>query len=369
MPKVSVIIPVYNVEEYLPECLDSVVNQTLKDIEIICVDDGSTDNSLEILKEYAKKDPRIKVLTQKNQGAGAARNKGLKVAEGEYLYFIDGDDYIEPEALKKVYDRITETNAEICVFKNGVYQQTTDTLEPCNWEHLIQNIPNKQTFNKYDIPTVFFQFCNIPAWSKFYRTSFIRKNNLKFQNLKTCNDVYFNYMSLVSAKSITFLNETLLVWRTGHSNTTASRNKYTYCILKAFQAIKNNMKKNDFKLLSDSFYKGAKGCFRYEIGRIDESKKKDYWILKLYKFLPEQYWTKQAFDTKKKQINMIKNFVQKIFSIKNDTKHKIINVVGIKIKIKSQKLVYKTKIDKLEKRVKRLEEKLKEKEEKCQKLA
>ena len=92
-PKVSVIIPVYNVEEYLRECLDSIVKQTLREIEIICVDDGSTDNSLEILKEYAKKDNRITVITQKNLHAGVARNAGLAVAKGEYLSFLDSDDF------------------------------------------------------------------------------------------------------------------------------------------------------------------------------------------------------------------------------------------------------------------------------------
>jgi glycosyltransferase involved in cell wall biosynthesis len=99
MPKVSVIIPVYNVEAYLRQCLDSVVNQTLKDIEMICVDDGSTDSSAEILKEYAKKDERIRVLTQSNSGAGAARNAGLVSAKGKWLYFLDGDDFIDEHCL------------------------------------------------------------------------------------------------------------------------------------------------------------------------------------------------------------------------------------------------------------------------------
>lgn len=92
--KVSVILPVYNVSEYLRQCMDSIVGQTLKDIEIICVDDGSTDDSLEILKEYEAKDKRVKVIEQKNAGAGAARNNGLAIATGEYLSFLDSDDFL-----------------------------------------------------------------------------------------------------------------------------------------------------------------------------------------------------------------------------------------------------------------------------------
>ena len=99
MPKVSVIIPIYNAAEFLGECLDSVLAQTLTDIEVICVNDGSPDNSLEILREYEKKDSRIKIIDQKNQGAGAARNHGMSVARGEYLSFLDSDDFFDRDML------------------------------------------------------------------------------------------------------------------------------------------------------------------------------------------------------------------------------------------------------------------------------
>ena len=102
MPKVSVIIPVYNVEAYLRKCLDSVVNQTLKDIEIICVDDGSTDGSAAILEEYAAKDVRIKIIKQENAGVNVARKEGLKLATGEWITFCDADDWIEPDAIEKM---------------------------------------------------------------------------------------------------------------------------------------------------------------------------------------------------------------------------------------------------------------------------
>ena len=95
MPKISVIVPIFNVEKYLKECLESIINQTFKDIEIICINDGSTDNSLDILNQYAEKDNRIKVITQSNQGLSAARNTGIKYANGEYISFIDSDDYID----------------------------------------------------------------------------------------------------------------------------------------------------------------------------------------------------------------------------------------------------------------------------------
>lgn len=113
-PKVSVIIPVYNVEEYLRQCLDSVINQTLKEIEIICVDDGSTDSSLEILKEYAAKDHRITVITQQNNGAAIARNIGLYNINANYIGFIDADDYIDLDFYEKLLNNGYKNECRHC---------------------------------------------------------------------------------------------------------------------------------------------------------------------------------------------------------------------------------------------------------------
>uniref|UniRef100_UPI003864C4B3 glycosyltransferase family 2 protein n=1 Tax=Methanobrevibacter sp. TaxID=66852 RepID=UPI003864C4B3 len=117
MCDVSVIIPVYNVEKYLKECLDSVCNQTLANIEIICVNDGSTDNSLAILNEYAQKDGRIKIISQENQGLGAARNRGLEDASADYVYFLDSDDYIELTTLEKLFNNAVSNSSDVVLFK------------------------------------------------------------------------------------------------------------------------------------------------------------------------------------------------------------------------------------------------------------
>ena len=121
MVKVSVIIPVFNVEDYLKQCLDSVVHQTLKDIEIICVNDSSTDKSLDILEEYAKTDWRIRVITQPNAGAGAARNKGMDVATGKYLAFLDSDDFFELNMLEKAYEMAEDEQSDLVVYKSDQY--------------------------------------------------------------------------------------------------------------------------------------------------------------------------------------------------------------------------------------------------------
>ena len=120
MPKVSIIVPVYNVEKYLCQCLESLVHQTLTDIEIICVNDGSTDNSLGILNKYAQLDSRIKVFSQKNQGVSSARNLGLEKVNGEYITFVDSDDWIELNACEILYNTAQERNTDIllCSYYN-----------------------------------------------------------------------------------------------------------------------------------------------------------------------------------------------------------------------------------------------------------
>lgn len=150
-PKVSVIIPVYNTEKYLRECLDSVVNQTLQDIEIICVDDESTDRSLEILREYQAKDKRITVLKQEKSNAGAARNLGLSIATGEYLSFLDSDDYYDLAMLEHMYACAKNRNADIVVCNIKVYYEDSGETVPVNWHIRKELLPTKTVFSFCDL--------------------------------------------------------------------------------------------------------------------------------------------------------------------------------------------------------------------------
>lgn len=115
MTKLSIIVPVYNVEKYLPKCLESLIKQTLKDIEIICVNDGSMDNSLAILKEFASKDSRIKIIDNQHQGVAKTRNTGIEQSTGEYIGFVDSDDYIDIDFFEKLYNSATKSNSDIAI--------------------------------------------------------------------------------------------------------------------------------------------------------------------------------------------------------------------------------------------------------------
>ncbi len=208
-PLVTIIVPVYNAERYLRQSMDSMLNQTLSDFELICVDDGSDDTSLEILNEYAAKDSRITVIQQQNQYAGVARNNGMKHAKGEYLCFFDSDDFVEPDMLEKMYGRAKETDSDLVVCDTWIYKNLKQRDEEAEGYLLTQYLPEKEVFNRDDIPMYIFNFVSPVPWNKMFKRSFVEKEGLQFQNSKTSNDVFFVRMAQVLARRISCVNERL----------------------------------------------------------------------------------------------------------------------------------------------------------------
>lgn len=213
VPCVSVIIPVYNSEDYLKQCLDSIVSQTLENIEIICVDDGSTDCSVDILREYAQNDARIQIIEQSNQHAGVARNNGMKVAAGEYLAFWDSDDYFELTALEKMYRQCKSDDADLCVCGASRIIGNVDTPVRESFYLRKKLIPESVPFNRNDIPDHILTFTNAAPWNKLYRRSFVEENDIRFSTAANSEDVYFVEVALCLAHSITIVDESLVVYR------------------------------------------------------------------------------------------------------------------------------------------------------------
>jgi len=309
VPKVSVIIPVYNAEMYLRQCLDSVVNQTLSNLEIICIDDGSTDNSPSILDKYAQNDSRIKILQKEHTNAGDTRNLGLEHATGDYVYFLDADDFLETDALQKLCKRAAETDSDIVVFQNKILNQKSNIFSPCDWAESFIKINNYSVFNKNCFNKDFFNFCNIPAWTKFYRRSFLLKNHIEFQGIETCNDVYFNILSLSLAEKITAIPEELIIHRIGHSCLTADRFKHIECILAAFKKTKQELKKRKiFKEAEQPFYVKFNQMFNYELRQISDAKMNNKWKRKLLKNIPNKYKNSNTKRNKTIIIKLLEKF-------------------------------------------------------------
>lgn len=174
MIKVSVIIPVYNVEKYLDECLKSIINQSLKDIEIICINDGSTDNSLAILEAYEKRDSRIRIISQENAGLSCARNKGLSLSNGKYIYFMDSDDILEESALEELYELSEKENLDLTIFKmiNFDDDSRKEYSSPYYEMYFLRHVSNR-VFNYEDVNSSLLEI-SVTMGGKFFKHDLIR---------------------------------------------------------------------------------------------------------------------------------------------------------------------------------------------------
>ena len=209
--KVSVIIPVYNAGDFLRPALDSVIAQTLREIEIICVDDGSTDGSLDVLKEYQKADERIRIVTETNAGPALARNNGIRRARGEYIAFLDADDFYEQEMLEKMYESAKKDDLDIVITDYDVYnghKREFTKAAPAEHEEIFNG---GAVTSKNEHPDSIFSSTNGAAWNKLFRTSFIIEKNLQFlTEVKMYEDVYFVITALAFAGRVGKINKILL---------------------------------------------------------------------------------------------------------------------------------------------------------------
>ena len=220
MTKVSVVMPIYNVEDYLKDSLYGLLNQSLEDIEIICVNDGSTDNSSEILNDFSQTDSRVKVIDQENSGAGIARNKGMKMAQGEYIHFIDADDIVTMDMLEKLYDNAIRNDSDFVVFKVARFdEKNVNYKHPIfNLEKVFPNVDfNNFSFSHSDIKMNVLNYSFAP-WTKFYKREFLEKNNLEFPDISSYNDVLIHVKSMLKASKISFVPEFLYFYRLDNAN-------------------------------------------------------------------------------------------------------------------------------------------------------
>ncbi len=227
--KISIVVPVCNVERYLGECLDSILKQTYKNFEAICVNDGSTDNSLDILRSYEKKDSRIKVITKKNSGYGNTMNVGMDAARGEYTCIIESDDYVDAHMLERLLDTIEQYDADIVksdhyIFstKNGKNKSLFQAVCPSEYYNRV--------LNASICPEIFtFTMMN---WTGIYRTSFLRENNIKHNETPGAsfqdNGFWFQVISM--AKKVVFINEAFYYYRQDNPNSSINNKKKVYCI-------------------------------------------------------------------------------------------------------------------------------------------
>ena len=340
MVKVSIIVPVYNVEKYLSKCLESLINQTLKDIEVICVNDGSTDNSLCILKEYANKDSRIKIIDKQNEGVSVARNTGIEVATGEYLMFVDSDDYLVENACEKALNTIEHNNSDICIFGHYdlvdgnkiISHKTNDLIK-------IKDLNVKENLVEY----------SIYIWDKIYRTEFIKSNQIKFPlGLKTAEDVIFCLLCLFNEAKYATLAEPLYVYRIDtNSNSATSNVQNIKNDIKAFETLYNLQifKEQPLSLQLQVVNRFCGGCLYYYERFKDSNKSALKQDIKSFLNFVNAIFSPKDLMKFKNYRNLrflnIRNLIHSIFSLTNssDRKHKIFRLEVFKITLKREGVV------------------------------
>ncbi len=271
LPIVSVIVPAYNSEAFIGECLASVCEQTLSDIEVIVVDNGSTDGTAKVAHDYAAADERIRVFQQENQFAGVARNNGMRVAEGEYLYFLDSDDYIEPCCLELMVQSAELTSSDVVVCRSISIDNNTGERVPL--DYACNGVEYGIGFKPEEISSHIFQsFVGWP-WDKLFRSSAIREMGLEYQALRTSNDALFVFLGLLEAETISCVDASLVCHRVNNSASLENtRSKSWECAVDAARAIREQLVARD--LLAEygtSFSRWLSYFLRWNFVTIDPS--------------------------------------------------------------------------------------------------
>lgn len=241
VPDISVIIPTYNAELYIGECLQSLISQTFTYFEVICVDDGSTDKTTDLIKEYADKDSRISLYEMPHCGlAGNMRNEGIERARGEYLLFLDADDFFEPEMLEHSLRKIREDDADICLFDARLYNDTSKKYKKIDYIIQKEYIPATVPFEGKSCPYIFNITAGCP-WSKLIRKKLVDEHHLRFMGLQRSNDVYFVFLALALASRITILEEVFVNYRQSGTSLQANNAKTPLDWYKAMKALKESL--------------------------------------------------------------------------------------------------------------------------------
>ena len=339
MTLISVIIPVHNVEKYLPRCLDSVINQTYKDIEIICINDGSTDNSLKVLNEYAQNDNRIKIINREHSGPSASRNAGIKVSKGEYIIFVDSDDWIENNLAELALDKISKNNADIVIYGHNRVEGNKITPHDFSLE-ILKYYENK------NILIAELASINHCIWDKMIRKKFLTDNNILFPAEITQNeDGIFNLICLYHNPKYCCLPYTLYNYLSVRKDSIMNnflriiKNDILSCKYFITTDIYKNASEEYKVIVLNKFLKNL--LFNYK-----QKKYKFYKLIYIYqlnqfmkylsKNLDKNLLNATEYPTIQKIFSFKKYFFEHLFSVKNENnayiKRKCITICFVKLK-------------------------------------
>lgn len=252
-PPLSVILTIFNMGSCLEECLLSIQNQTFENYELICIDDGSTDNSSEILSRLSKSDDRIRVITQDNCGVSASRNRGIAEASGTYTMILDADDLFEETLFECMISQAQTTQADVVVCRSCEYDNQTKQETSIDWTIRERFLPGKEVFSPLELKgCVFTAFMGWP-WDKIYLTQFIQEEKLSFPLIENSEDLVFVYLALVKSRRISIVDQVLIKHRVNReASLSNSRERFPRCFYESLVILKKELQKDrdvwiDFK--------------------------------------------------------------------------------------------------------------------------
>ena len=267
MIKVSILVPTYGAEDFIEECLDSLINQTLKEIEIICINDGSPDKSLDIIKRYAKQDKRIKIIDKKNTGYGDSMNKGLAAAKGEYIGIVEPDDFIELDAFETLYNIAKKEGAE--VVKSNFFEYYGEIKKDKN----VTDMFGKKEIGKIIDPRKNKSIFYLPPsiWAAIYKRSFLEKNKINFLPTPGASfqDTGFNFKVWASARRVFFVKQAFLHYRSDNSNSSVKDSKKVDCVQTEYESIEKFLSDNGLlEELGPTMFTAKTGGFIWNLHRL-----------------------------------------------------------------------------------------------------
>lgn len=286
--KVSVIIPIYNVEKYLRQCLESIIVQTLQDIEIICVNDGSTDASSKILQEYRFKDERIKIINKENTGYGNTMNVGIDAAKGEYIGIVESDDFIKPDMYENLYKLIVKNNCDFV--KSDFYNYWTSPEKTLQHSRMGKYKLNEVISTKEDINIL---KITPSVWSSIYKKDFLDKNNIRFLETPGASyqDTSFHYKTFISAGRLLLTDKAYVYYRQDNENSSVKNKEKVYCICDEYNEIHKYIQKNEkLKDCEQFIYAQHFKAYYWNMARIAPKFRKEF-----YKCYQEEF--KKYYDS------------------------------------------------------------------------
>ncbi len=315
MSEVSIIIPVYNAKKFIKECLVNCMNQTFEDIEIIVVDDKSTDNTVEIIKSVMKEDSRIKLIElDKNYRQGYARNIAIEQAQSDYIMFLDVDDAYTNDCVEQLYKKISEDDADMTVCRFATIDHNTGKVANEHEFNNYANLPVKlhNGFNWKDcVPLDLFDKCNV-VWDKIYKKSFLKEKDIKFPGGMFCEDDVFSFRAIFRAEKVTVLNKSLVYYRINRKDSSSNlKDRTTFDCFAMYKMIKEDLQNQCI------FFKLENAFMHYHI----------FSFLFFYKAVNKIY-QKEFFDRMKQELSIYEGFIDDKYNMVSDPgTYKVLNSI------------------------------------------